>query len=93
MKKYRIVQTNNFKKDLKTIIKRGFDVGLLNDVIDSLARGIPLDRKYRDHILLGSYKGCRECHITSDWLLIYEISADDLILYLTRTGSHSDLFR
>ena len=54
--------------------------------------GLPLDEKYIDHKLIGNYQGCRECHITSDWLLIYEISEDELILYLTRTGTHSDLF-
>ena len=57
----------------------------------TLAMGQPLAEKHKDHSLIGNYKGCRECHITPDWLLIYEISDDEIILYLTRTGTHSDL--
>ena len=92
-KKYGIVLTSMFKKDLKIIKKRGYDISLLDNVVNTLAYGKPLDAKYRDHNLIGNYKGCRECHITSDWLLIYEIADNELlILYLTRTGTHSDLF-
>ena len=65
---------------------------ILANVIDALAMRQPLAEKYKDHSLVGNYKGCRECHITPDWLLIYEISNSELILYLTRTGTHSDLF-
>ena len=90
--KYGIVLTSLFKKDLKTAKKRGYDLSLLNDVVDTLASGQPLAEKYKDHSLIGNYKGCRECHITPDWLLIYAISNNELILYLTRTGTHSDLF-
>ena len=90
--KYSIVMTTLFKKDLKAIKKRGYNLSLLNEVVDILALGLPLPEKYRDHNLIGNYKGCRECHITPDWLLIYEISDNDIILYLTRTGTHSDLF-
>lgn len=90
--KYRIVQTGRFKKELKLIRKRGYDLSLLGTVVDMLAAGDELPAKYRDHSLSGSFTGCRECHITPDWLLIYELSDSDLILYLTRTGSHSDLF-
>lgn len=90
--KYNIVLTSLFKKDLKTVKKRGYNLSLLNDVVDALALGLPLAEKYKDHNLVGNYKGCRECHITPDWLLIYEISGGELILYLTRTGTHSDLF-
>ncbi len=90
--KYGVVVTSLFKRDLKTAKKRGYDLSLLNDVVDTLAFGLPLDEKYKDHSLIGNYKGCRECHITPDWLLIYEISNDEIILYLTRTGTHSDLF-
>ncbi len=90
--KYSIVLTSMFRKDLKTIKKQGYDLSLLNDVVDTLALGLPLPPKYRDHNLTGNYKRCRECHITPDWLLIYEISKDELILYLTRTGTHSNLF-
>ena len=91
--KYGIVITSMFKKDLKSAKKRGYDLSLLNSVVDTLATGQPLAEKYKDHILIGNYKGCRECHITPDWLLIYEISENELILYLTRTGTHSDLFQ
>lgn len=90
--KYGIVLTSMFKKDLKSAKKRGYDLSLLSRVVDTLAMGQPLDEKYKDHSLVGNYKGCRECHITPDWLLIYEISGSELILYLTRTGTHSDLF-
>lgn len=92
MSKYRIVQTGKFKKDLKSVIKRGYNVDLLGVVVDALADGQSLPAKYKDHALIGDYKGCRECHITPDWLLIYELSETELFLYLTRTGSHSDLF-
>lgn len=81
-----------FKKDYKRIVKRGYDIRLLEEVISILANREPLPEKFRDHSLLGKYTGCRECHITPDWLLIYEIDGDELILYLTRTGAHSDLF-
>ena len=90
--KYGIVLTSRFRKDLKTAQKRGYNLMLLNDVVDILASGSALDEKYKDHSLIGNYKGCRECHITPDWLLIYEIEDNELILYLTRTGTHSDLF-
>ncbi len=81
-----------FKKDFKRIVKRGYDVRLLETVISLLAEEKPLPEKYRDHNLSGEFYGCRECHITPDWLLIYQVSQSELILYLTRTGTHSDLF-
>ena len=81
-----------FQKDLKRIEKRGYNISLLTEVIKKLANGEQLPEKNKDHNLLGEYGGCRECHITPDWLLIYEIADDELILYLTRTGTHSDLF-
>lgn len=92
MSKYRIIQTGRFKKDLKLVIKRGYNIDLLGVVVDTLAAGQELPAKYKDHALIGNYKGCRECHITPDWLLIYEVDGNELILYLTRTGTHSDLF-
>lgn len=91
MNKYKIVQTVRFKKDLRSLIKRGYNIALLGVVVDTLAAGQKLPAKYKDHALMGNYKGCRECHITPDWLLIYEIDGDELFLYLTRTGTHSDL--
>lgn len=81
-----------FKKDYKRIVKRGYDMRLLEKVIELLANQKPLPEKNRDHQLSGDYARCRECHITPDWLLIYEVADEELILYLTRTGSHSDLF-
>lgn len=90
--KYQIVQTGRFKKDLRLARKRGYDLSLMGSVVNMLAAGCELPQKYKDHSLSGNYAGCRECHITPDWLLIYELSDGDLILYLTRTGTHSDLF-
>ena len=89
---YKIRPSAKFQKDLKRIQKRGYDSTLLKDVLNLLVNGKILPIKYKDHNLSGNFKGCRECHITPDWLLIYEISDDELILYLTRTGTHSDLF-
>lgn len=89
---YEIVASTKFKKDLKFAIKRGLDISLLNEIVVMLQNGIPLPAKNKDHALTGNYSGCRECHIQPDWLLIYEISNKELILYLTRTGTHSDLF-
>ncbi len=82
----------SFKKDYKRVVKRGYNIKLLEDIIKKLANGETLSEKHKDHALSGDYTGCRECHITPDWLLIYEIDNGELILYLTRTGSHSDLF-
>lgn len=81
-----------FKKDFKRIVRRGYDVRLLEKTIEILAKEESLPQRYRDHSLTGDYAGFRECHITPDWLLIYRISSNELILYLTRTGTHSDLF-
>ncbi len=89
---YRIAASARFKKDLKLVIKRGFQISLLDEVITLLANGKSLPDRYRDHPLKGDFEGCRECHVTPDWLLVYEISQEELILYLTRTGTHSDLF-
>lgn len=88
----RIVASNRFKKDLKLASKRGLNLDLLRQVVDTLAAEEPLDRQYRDHELTGDYTGFRECHIQADWLLIYRVEAQELELFLFRTGSHSDLF-
>ena len=90
---YTIKPTTRFQKDLRLMQRRGYDMSLIADVIKLLAEGETLPDRYHDHQLTGSYKECRECHITPDWLLIYEIDEDTLYLYLTRTGSHSDLFK
>ena len=89
---YKLRPTTKFQKDLKRVQKRGYDLSLLTEVLKKLANGEILPEKNRDHPLTGNYAGCRECHVAPDWLLIYEISHDELILYLTRTGTHSDLF-
>lgn len=81
-----------FKKDFKRVVRRGYDIKLLEKVIELLANEETLPEKYKDHSLIGDYADCRECHITPDWLLIYQVNDDELILYLTRTGTHSDLF-
>jgi len=92
MNKYKIERTSRFKKDYKLIKKRGYDIRLLQEIVSILVEGDTLPEKYLDHPLKGDYKGCRECHITPDWLLIYEVVENTLKLYLTRTGTHSDLF-
>ena len=88
----KIVSSNRFKKDLKLAIKRGYNIGLLEEVVNKIADGRELEPKYKDHELSGDFKGLRECHITPDWLLIYQVIEDEVILYLFRTGTHSDLF-
>ncbi len=89
---YELITTGRFKKDLKTAIKRGYDVNLLDSIIDLLVKGKALPEKHKDHALFGNWAGHRECHITPDWLLIYKIEDSILVLTLTRTGTHSDLF-
>lgn len=81
-----------FKRDFKRVGKQGKDMELLRDVVKILAAEKPLDPKYRDHPLSGDYSGQRECHIQSDWLLIYKVNKNKLLLTLTRTGAHSELF-
>ena len=83
---------SKFKKDYKKIQKRGYKIDLLKEVVDKLRKGEQLPEKYQDHWLSGNYKGFKECHIEPDWLLIYKIENDVLILTLVRTGTHSDLF-
>lgn len=90
--KYEILATGRFKKDLKTTMKRGYNLQLLQEIVSLLAAGTPLPEKNKDHALSGNWVGHRECHITPDCLLIYKIDNDILVLTLTRTGTHSDLF-
>lgn len=82
--------TNKFKKDYKRMMKRNADIALIDDVITDLVNEIPLDEKHKDHILVGDYEGCRECHVKPDWLLIYQIGNGTIVF--ERTGTHSDLF-
>jgi mRNA interferase YafQ len=85
-----IARTTQFKRDFKRALKRGQDAALFKEIVQDLVMGKPLDEHYRDHALSGGYKGTRECHITPDWLLIYESTPDEIILI--RTGAHTDLF-
>ncbi|MBO7639141.1 MAG: type II toxin-antitoxin system YafQ family toxin [Treponema sp.] len=85
-------RTTRFKREYKLIKKRGYNTELLKVVVEMLARGEPLPIQYKDHPLHSNWKGYRECHIQNDWLLIYKYKNDELILSLTATGTHSDLF-
>lgn len=88
--KYEIQRTSQFKKDYKLAVKRGFKISLLKDIVSLLADGKQLPEKNKDHALTGNWKGYRECHIEPDWILIYRIYEDKLLLSLTGTGTHSD---
>jgi len=88
----KIVLSNRFKKDLKLAQKRGSDISMLRNVVNTLASGGKLEAKHRDHDLSGDYAGFRECHVQPDWLLVYRIEQEELELFLFRTGTHSDLF-
>ena len=90
--KYHVKVTTQFKKDYKMALKRRMNVKLLEDVVAALAMGEPLPKKNKDHSLSGKWAGHRECHVLPDWLLIYRIEGDVLVLTLSRTGTHSDLF-
>lgn len=91
---YKIRITNEFKKQLKKILRQGKDQNKLREVIEKLANKEELDVKYQNHRLTDSkhYKNCSECHIDSDWLLVYKYHNEELILLLVATGSHSELF-
>ena len=89
---FQVIWTSKFKKDYKLAIKRGLNIDLLDDAIRILASNQPLPEEYCDHQLSGNWKGFRECHISPDWLLIYKIEKNILVLTLSRTGTHSDLF-
>ena len=92
MTRYEIKNTTQFKKDYKLARRRGLNMDLLKAVVTRLANGEPLDPRHKDHPLSGEWSGHRECHIQPDWLLIYRYENDILVLALTRTGTHSDLF-
>ena len=91
--KYDIVITNSCKKDIRKASKQGKNLDLLFEVVDRLSEGETLDPKYNDHKLSGDYYGKRECHIEPDFLLIYQIIEKEIVLYLVRVGSHSELFK
>ena len=92
MQKYQVSYTPSFKRDYKLAQKRGYNLDLLKEVVKALANGEELPERNHDHALTGNFKGCRECHIKPDWLLIYQIAGETLLLSLIRTGTHSDLF-
>jgi mRNA interferase YafQ len=87
----RLIYSSQFKKDFKRILNQGKNISQLEIVIETLLKQQTLDPKYRDHKLLGKWKNHRDCHIDSDWLLIYRLTED--ALFLERTGSHAELFR
>jgi mRNA interferase YafQ len=85
-----IHETSQFRKDIKRLKKRGKDLAKLKEIVLRIVEGQPLEPKHRDHPLTGHWSGSRDCHIEPDWLLLYR--ADDNMLYLERSGTHSDLF-
>ena len=90
--KYTVKSTSEFKKEYRLAMKRGLKIELLDEVVKILSIGETLTLKNKDHLLTGKWLGYRECHIQPNWLLIYRIDDDVLVLTLTRTGTHSDLF-
>ena len=91
--KYKIFAAKRFRKNLKKMLSRGKDINKLETVVSMLARGDTLPAKYKDHALTGDLNGLRDCHIENDWVLLYfYTSTGELVLTLTDTGTHSDLF-
>ena len=90
--KYEVAKLRQFRKSLKKMLRRGKDIEKLDKVVSMLARGETLPPKYRDHALSGDLAGLRDCHIESDWLLLYYIEHNVLVLTLSDTGTHADLF-
>jgi mRNA interferase YafQ len=90
---YTLEITNQYIRDLKLARKRNLDEQKLNQVIKILISGDKLASQYKDHLLSGTYKGLNECHISSDWLLIYSKNTTIKLITLIRTGTHSDLFK
>ena len=90
--KFEVVKLRRFKKSLKKMFRRGKDINKLEAVVSMLARGESLPARYKDHALSGDLTGLRDCHIENDWILLYYIEANVLVLTLSDTGTHSDLF-
>ena len=92
--KYHVQYTSRFKKEFKKILKQGRDENLFLEVLNVIANGEELTEKYKNHKLINdkTFKECYECHIQPDWLLVYKVQNDDLVLLLFATGSHSELF-
>ena len=93
MNSYEIKYSKEFKKSLKKIMKQGKNIDKLLNVVDMLSKKQQLDSKYRDHQLYTDkrFKGCRDCHIEPDWILIYKYLEDEIVLLLVNTGSHSEV--
>jgi mRNA interferase YafQ len=91
MTRLQIRRTSAFKRDLKRLLRQGKNLTALETVVDALGEGRTLDPRYLDHPLTGNWKGFRDCHIAPDWVLLYKVEANVLVLTLTRTGSHSEL--
>ncbi|MDR1704357.1 MAG: type II toxin-antitoxin system YafQ family toxin [Clostridiales bacterium] len=89
---YKVILAKKYKRDLRLAIRQGKDINLLEMAVDILSKGTRLPPEYNDHPLKGKYKGCRECHIAPDWLLVYKKYKDVLVVLLTRTGTHQDIF-
>lgn len=89
---YRVIYSNEFKRNLKAVAKRGYDMNLLVEAVDLLRVDGKLPRKYKKHKLSGKYKGYCECHLQPDWLLVWRELRDILVLEFTNTGTHADIF-
>ncbi len=87
-----VLEQNRFKREVRRLARRGKNLSKLDEVVKMLANEEQLPEQYRDHALRGEWEGFRDCHIEPDWLLIYRIENEKLILVLVATGSHSDLF-
>ena len=84
--------SNQFKRDYNLLIRRGYDITKLDTVVEILLEQEPLEPRHRDHPLKGKWRSCRCCHIADDWLLVYKVDGDRLILMLSRTGTHVDVY-
>lgn len=93
MPKLTVRQTAQFKRDLKKARKQGKEMAAMDKAVSLLQNREPLPPKFKDHALTGDWKGYRECHVSPDWLLVYLVEDDVLVLTLTRTGSHAEIFR
>lgn len=89
---FQFQQSNKFKKDYKKLKHSGKDMALLKDIMRKIILGESLQLKYKDHKLIGLYKGYRECHIEPDWLLIFKKDTEKKVITFARTGTHSELF-
>jgi len=89
---YKVSTTHRFEKDLLRCKRRNYDMSLLSEAVSILAKTGTLPEKYRSHKLSGKFTGCWECHIKSDWLMVWRQNNEELTLLFTNTGTHSDLF-